>query len=120
MFQWEDCHEVVAGMVDPGKEDQHENDLEFAQHRGGRVSGPGVDANSWHSSLPQGGGALETMALSPLWMRQAPYTSDPSQSKPLAHTHGSLPAIWRVSASWSLAQLCSYFVASEQPLVLSG
>lgn len=45
MFQWEDCHEVVAGMVDPGK-DQHENDLGFAQHCGGRVSGPGVDANS--------------------------------------------------------------------------
>lgn len=68
VFQWEDCHEVVAGMVDLGKEDQHENELEFAQHCGGRVSGPRVDANSWHSSLPQRGSALETTALHPLWM----------------------------------------------------
>lgn len=102
VFQWEDCHEVVAGMVDPGEEDQHENDLKFAQHCGGRVRGSGVDANSWHSSLPQGGRALVTAALHPLWMRQASYTSNPSQSKPLAHTHCSLPAIWRVSASWSV------------------
>lgn len=103
MFPWEDGREVVAGMVDPGKEDQHENDLELAQHCGGGMSGPKVDATLGTAAfLPQGGRALGTMALQPLWTWQASYTSNPSQSKPLAHTHCSLPAIWRVCASWSV------------------